>query len=110
VSAHTPGPWTVNGPWHIQAATDYAKFKEDGYTPIVVAQIVKGHGIELDMMEANARLIAAAPEMLEALQNFREWWANHFEDFEPDINGELLCLDNDFAAAIANAEGRSVHA
>lgn len=33
-------------------------------------------------------------------ENFREWYANHFEDFSPEVNAELLCLDNEAAAAI----------
>ncbi len=54
-------------------------------------------------MEANASLIAAAPDLLDACKNFREWWADHFEDFDDHYNGELLCLDNDCEAAIAKA-------
>lgn len=42
--------------------------------------------------------------LLEACENFREWWANHFEDFDKDSNSALLCLDNDFEAAIAEAK------
>lgn len=44
------------------------------------------------------------PELLTALKNFREWWANHFEDFDTESNKELLCLDNEAAALIVKAE------
>jgi hypothetical protein len=39
------------------------------------------------------RLIAG----LVFIENFREWYANHFEDFSQEINAELLCLDNQAA-------------
>jgi len=54
--------------------------------------------------ESVLRLIKAAPALLEACKNFREWWANHFEDYDKESNGELLCLDNDFESAISLAE------
>ena len=38
--------------------------------------------------------------MREVLVNFREWHANHFGDFDPETNAELLCLDNDAEAAL----------
>lgn len=51
---HTPGPWTafkdMLGKWHVD--------HEDGHC------IIQG-----EKAEANARLIAAAPELLAALQN-----------------------------------------
>lgn len=36
------------------------------------------------------------------VQNFREWYANHFEDFPTEINDQLLCLDNEAETALAN--------
>lgn len=36
----------------------------------------------------------------EALRHFREWWADHFEDFDSAINAQLLHLDNEAAAAL----------
>lgn len=57
---HTPGPWTAHpdegingGPW-IEAAK--------AHTRVHIAHVSNGN-------EANARLIAAAPEMLEALKD-----------------------------------------
>ena len=54
---HTPGPWEVTGTDTVQTADGFvvawgAHFDQDGKT------------------EANARLIAAAPEMLETLERF----------------------------------------
>lgn len=65
---HTPGPWTVNGPWHIQADTTLEEFQAGGSRPKVVAHIVQGHNITPEQRKANATLIAAAPELLEALE------------------------------------------
>lgn len=99
---HTPGPWltrtapTSAGLCHIVSAADWkgAFIYGDGIRPGVDDSLPKA--IEL---AANARLIAAAPELLEALkqavsrQAYRpgegpEWW-------------EAGC------AAIDKAEGRS---
>ena len=46
----------------------------------------------------------AAPDFKKAAENFRGWWANNFGDFDPELNEQLLCLDNDFETAIAKAE------
>ena len=62
---HTPGPWFVNGPWHIQADTKTA-------IPVIVAQITPLRSGDNEEREANARLIAAAPELLEALEEALE--------------------------------------
>ena len=51
-AGHTPGPWT---------AIDRSHVYTEGLQLVAVAQ----HGRSV---EANARLIAAAPELLEALQ------------------------------------------
>jgi len=72
VSAHTPGPWVVD------YALSYGHIKTLGYqsergsTPTVARYDIKGVSIGIDEQQANARLIAAAPELLEALQNLIE--------------------------------------
>lgn len=62
---HTPGPWQVN------ASSDhrswgYVRREDDERKVIAIAQVFRRHG--WDEYQANARLIAAAPEMLTALQ------------------------------------------
>lgn len=47
----------------------------------------------------------AHEDLLEVVQCFFTWHANHFGDFGHDIDSELLCLANDAEAAIAKAEG-----
>ena len=69
---HTPGPWTVTADgagWYIECAP------ERGHS---VAYIMAEIGEEDpdtsdDEKEANARLIAAAPDLLEALQMLLEF-------------------------------------
>jgi hypothetical protein len=39
--------------------------------------------------------------MKTALEHFLEWHAEHFGDFAPEINAELLCLANEAEAALA---------
>ena len=70
---HTPGPWTCDGcevyGSGIQVGSIY---------PAVTAD-------EEMMVEANANLIAAAPELLAALQTFvddpQSYWMEHLWDF-----------------------------
>jgi len=61
---HTPGPWAVS--------TQGVGFEVDSADGWQVAQAQQRHedgrGKEATMRLANARLIAAAPELLEALQ------------------------------------------
>ena len=87
---HTPGPWTHEGNGDITGIEDNGFGRGPVDVCSVYLRTVKGR------TEANARLIAAAPELLAALQM---------------IAGELPCIDNlmsdkDIArAAIAKAQG-----
>lgn len=90
---HTPGPWKaeksnnciaiVSGDYGYGVAKTYGTGKED---------------------TLNARLIAAAPELLEALKlcipELKEWMRNHGEDI-----GTLDVIKK-AQAAIAKAEGK----
>lgn len=85
MNAHTPGPWTVKstfvGP--LAVCTDERTIAEVGHESFVTA-------------EANAHLIAASPELLEALK---------------EANNELVLrrdspLRARIDAAIAKAEGK----
>lgn len=57
---HTPGPWDCIGG---------AVYANDGQTPIAYMDRVSGNGTSPVERDQNAHLIAAAPELLEALQN-----------------------------------------
>jgi len=91
MSKHTPGPWVI-----------------DDSNPNLVARLVNGvyeyvcavepssfsnRECNQEQEEADARLIAAAPDLLEALQRSRAQWIH-------SVNAEF-CL-----AAIAKAEGK----
>lgn len=67
---HTPGPWTelraaMIGPWKIQDGSGVEVCKLDP---------TNTHNV------ANARLIAAAPDMLEALKNAELWLGKFIAD------------------------------
>ena len=61
MSAHTKGPWA-------SAAREYDDWESVVYVPGTPYEICQCfHSENIDECEANARLIAAAPELLEAL-------------------------------------------
>ena len=61
---HTPGPWVPN-PLMLDQICTY------GGEPTVVAYAYRD--MPADIVIANANLIAAAPDLLEACQTFAEW-------------------------------------
>jgi hypothetical protein len=64
---HTPGPWQAID-WQCHAPTTI--IARIGHANVVVAEC-SGHGRHTDESLADARLIASAPEMLEALESVR---------------------------------------
>jgi hypothetical protein len=68
VSGHTPGRWVVD---HSDSLTLVLAEDNDPRSsggPWNIAQVYFGAGHDEDPQEANARLIAAAPDLLEALR------------------------------------------
>jgi hypothetical protein len=93
---HTPGPWrvdkTINGGY---VRSDNSKV----LGAAGIAKVLRGRGY--DDGEANARLIAAAPELLATLHEIRKW-----------MDGEIMgAWDAKFIAQIdavlAKAEGKA---
>lgn len=65
---HTPGPWNVSG----QPIEFDEAIVADG--PIAIARLPRAGQAALNgQMGANARLIAAAPDLLDALQYIVNW-------------------------------------
>lgn len=106
---HTPGPWTIDADhdddwscYHDDAGTSCAKqIHADGRLVAFAAYHTHklfGTKKEDAELQANARLISAAPEMLEALNLCRQHMYEHASN-TPDDAFEKLC------AAIAKATG-----
>lgn len=89
MNKHTPGPWVKNGiNW----------YGSNGEKVVISNGPAYGSKIHFPSAEANTRLIAAAPELLEALETLAE----HFEYYMGD--NECRPLEN-ARAAIAKATG-----
>jgi hypothetical protein len=89
---HTPGPW------QIIPYPDGHSFIREGDAPERFVANVSGHNYE-----ANARLIAAAPDMLEALRLLMA--ATQFITFDRDSNIEYAEARDHARAAIVKATG-----
>lgn len=117
-ASHTPGPWRIayaetEARWPVVAVDDDAC---PGYDNEIaeIGGIVATRGREgnwlpdpaADTVMANARLIAAAPDLLAALKDVTDWLADQ-RDFQLGNGdpGEYLAVDA-ARAAIAKAEGR----
>lgn len=88
MSKHTPGPWSVDEPHQVWA--------ESAGEYVAITQVEEWETLPRDQVEANARLIAAAPDLLEALKAF----AN---EIVPNNPNDPLWVNA--RAAIAKAEG-----
>lgn len=99
----TPGPWCVS-------CDDDMYIREEASDYIIASISDGGHPeVELfgaDTQGANAQLIAAAPELLAALQNVMSWIDNWFPNFAED---DEWPADRDRArAVILKAAGEAV--
>lgn len=91
-SKHTPGPWTIDDGNIIL-----------GDKGLSVAEV---YADDLEQQRHNARLIAAAPTMLEALVDLVETLQNvRMQDGGGQIQDEYADMFSEARAAIAKAEG-----
>lgn len=92
---HTPGPWGCDGTEvhaeHLVICTAYRSRTDD-----------EGNWMSNEEVEANARLIAAAPELLRALRNLLPWGGD--PKHRPPQGWGMWA---EAIEAIAKAEGRS---
>ena len=92
MSKHTPGPWSYVGETH----GFYV-----GKPGIRLAAVMGAGGVEEE--EANARLIAAAPELLDIVQRFVT--TSRGDDWIANLN-QLSDLLDDAEIVIAKAKGQ----
>lgn len=102
---HTPGPWRIGDAGH----TVFGPRVSDVRDLQTVAKLVRGNKT-IDTWKANARLIAAAPELLAALERVVPWIGRMIADgghmaglLPQDAVGSLDRAE----AAIAKAKGES---
>lgn len=88
MAQHTPGPWEAKGEDH----------SERGWCVIDATGML----VARRLTEANARLIAAAPDMLEALKAAEEWMTREVAETRRMTLPPALGIAR---AAIAKAEG-----
>lgn len=103
MSKHTPGPWKKSG--------KNGEFAIDGPKPrlggrMVICEQVGGYRLgddykDFSQIEANANLILAAPEMLEALQAAKDLWG----DYLPPGNSNAMKAMKLVNSAINKAKG-----
>lgn len=65
--SRTPGPWTVESDPSCLNALVYGKGRKRGQRKQLVAQVWSGDDCSLDVALKNAHLLAAAPDLAEAL-------------------------------------------
>ena len=110
---HTPGPWGAEcrdlSDTHRKVGDDGVRYWDvgPGFSGSYRGEVCTVHsavhidGITIEQRDANARLIAAAPDLLEALQSAAHFVREHYApsiDAEHDLMGKIN-------AAIARATG-----
>lgn len=89
---HTPGPWTADPARVIRAECSALPL------PYVIAMALGDEDVGPGAGDANARLIAAAPDLLKALRNLLDWNCA----IDPDTDCDEMAAAR---AAIAKATG-----
>jgi hypothetical protein len=97
MNKHTPGPWQARGST-VLANSHIGTNCTDADVAVYGAPLV----CESIRSDANARLIAASPCMLEALRNIVNLWDHHASAHG---DGTIFPLHEAARAAISKAEG-----
>ena len=97
---HTPAPWRIGNKWNSVVADGFTGYDDEG-----TIKAYGGHLVcESAKLPANAHLIAAAPDLYEALEEATKWIKWHRE--HPNtINNNSYLFDNKANAALAKARG-----
>lgn len=109
MSGHTPGPWVVKFQpmkWKYGSLISeqwVIKGPNNKHSPVALVKVAGyGPGPSKAVRKANATLIAAAPDMLEALEGMVEMATHHM--MEPEERRDIL---SNARAAIAKAKGQA---
>ena len=103
MTKHTPGPWEVNTPNGLLIVADGVTLARMAYSIGGFSQGSISNSPGISEAEANARLIASSPELLEALAVLIDHAKEAYPHFE-DTRGKADIRKAE--AAIAKAEGR----
>ena len=98
-AAHTPGPWRYEA-----AEPAGVNLKRAHWRVGQADAPARGVALAFGDDEANARLIAAAPDMLEALKDIIEQAERSIRPLPPDLADSIRVFGKQ---AVAKAEGRS---
>lgn len=109
---HTPGPWYVSDPFEVFPGAELrfhiSQDEEAPYTPeysdVANLSVSTIPGEKLEIQRANACLIAAAPELLEALRAFTSLAAQRRDELG-ELSPEMEAVDAQARAAILKATG-----
>ena len=112
-AAHTPGPWNADGGYgHHGLALTGPNGEGLGHVRALIPSGAMKHGMDVWMKwaegQANAHLIAAAPDLLAALIGLeREGWFRHIEAAcqRESSDTSLYAAVTEARAAIAKATG-----
>lgn len=111
VMHHTPGPWFVRhevwsgGPMLREGGCFSIEDSEDAFESNVICSRFPWPEKAAEL-EANARLIAAAPDLLDALQDLADDIADRFDMDSDSTNPGMKYAVRQARAAIAKALGR----
>jgi len=101
---HTPGPWLIDrNNCHTGGIATIHHCIGNDWVEIWTDKWIEGDGLTEEVMEANARLMAAAPDLLQALSKLLAMCERQ-EDFNDDGDGQMF--DRCYAA-IKKATGGS---
>lgn len=107
---HTPGPWTYGkvSPLVEKIGEDYVPDPSIGHSSDLRTEhnnfriTAWGHGLGKEETEANARLIASAPDLLKACQRYMEILRKHYGDMPVFMRP----ITNVIESAISKATGK----